>query len=346
MGGVFTRLKGLDLYRKVPRDLSEPTLSGAFVSLVSATLMTWLFVSELMAYLKIRVHSEMYIDHRRDDDRLQINLDVSIHRLPCEILSLDAQDVMGSHEVDIHGNLVKTRISKDGAELENMPIQGSQISPRGLSPGAATTIQYHYSPEDLKKIEQMVKDLEGCRIRGFVQVNKVPGNVHISTHSHAHLLASLYGTWQKMDIGHTINHLSFGNDREVEYVRRTFKDTGIVSPLDGSAKTQPEKHDDPVIFEYYCNVVPTIYEGLEGSERHVFQFTANSNQIANPQMPSIYFRYHISPVTVRFQEMREQLITFLTQVCGIVGGVFTVAGLMDAIIHRSMMHLAKSTKLG
>lgn len=37
-------------------------------------------------------------------------MDMVFTRLPCDILSLDAQDVMGSHSVNLEGELHKYRV--------------------------------------------------------------------------------------------------------------------------------------------------------------------------------------------------------------------------------------------
>lgn len=46
-GGVQSRLKSLDIYRKLPSDLTEPTMAGALVSIVSTICIALLFLTEL-----------------------------------------------------------------------------------------------------------------------------------------------------------------------------------------------------------------------------------------------------------------------------------------------------------
>jgi hypothetical protein len=45
----------------------------------------------------------MLVDISHHDDRLNINVDIVFPRMPCEIISLDVQDVMGTHIVDVAG---------------------------------------------------------------------------------------------------------------------------------------------------------------------------------------------------------------------------------------------------
>lgn len=52
----------------------------------------------------------MLVDVNRGGENIRVNLDIEFHRLPCDILSLDAQDIMGTHIVNVEGRLLKRRI--------------------------------------------------------------------------------------------------------------------------------------------------------------------------------------------------------------------------------------------
>lgn len=47
----FGRLRTLDVYRDIPRELSEQTTSGGIVSFIGLLLVSWLLLSELFLYL-------------------------------------------------------------------------------------------------------------------------------------------------------------------------------------------------------------------------------------------------------------------------------------------------------
>lgn len=340
-------LKRFDLYRKVPRDLTEPTLSGAGVSFCTIAVGLYLFITEFLIFVHRRWESEMFIDESKTEEKLQINLDVTLPSMPCELLSFDAQDVMGSHEVDAHGNLYKERLTSKGDVIAKEEIQNSHY---GASSSLTRHFSFSYDNQDVDRIRKMIHSGEGCRVAGFVKVNKVPGNVHLSTYSHSYLFGSLYQETRNMNISHRVNHLSFGVDTDISYIKSHFKDTGIVSPLDGVTQvlteTKTGSYIDSAIFEYYTKVVPTTYIPLDRPPLHVYQFTANSNKIVNQQMPSLYVRYDFSPVTVQYKETRESFSHFLVQLCAVIGGVFTVAGMLDSLLHKSIVHLAKKAQLG
>lgn len=47
----FGRLRTLDVYRDIPRELSEQTTSGGVMSFIGFLLVSWLLLSELLLYL-------------------------------------------------------------------------------------------------------------------------------------------------------------------------------------------------------------------------------------------------------------------------------------------------------
>merc|ERR1719378_1518852 len=182
--------------------------------------------------------SEMFIDESKTEEKLQININVTLPSMPCELLSFDAQDVMGSHEVDAHGHLFKDRLTSKGDVIAREEMKGSHY-------GASSTLTRHftfgYDNQDVDRIKKMIHSGEGCRVAGHVKVNRVPGNVHLSTYSHSYLFGSLYQETRNINISHTVNHVSFGLDTDISYVKKNFKDTGVVSPLDGVEQLVTEK---------------------------------------------------------------------------------------------------------
>lgn len=316
------------------------------MSILTIVFVVCLFVSEVSAYLTIRRESSMFIDEARGTDKLQVNMDVIFPKAPCDVLSLDAQDVMGNHEVDIHGNMFKYRLSKEGTVLEKVEMQGSHL--HSMS-SLTRHFSFEYNNEDVARIKARVVAEEGCRVTGFLRVNKVPGNIHMSTHTFFPMMGNLWTENESVDISHRILHLSFGSDQDIMYVLENFRDTGIVAPLDAIERKVPlsdKGKAKPIIYEYYLKIVPTSYESA-GRSTHVFQFTANSNQVTNSFLPSIYFRYDFSPVTVKFHDEKQQsFFHFMIHICAIIGGVFSAAGMLNSTIHRGVLALAKKAQLG
>ena len=71
-------------------------------------------MTEIGKYLTVQTKSDMLVDISHHDDRLNINIDIVFPRMPCDLLSLDVEDVMGTHIVDISGSLFKKKLAMTG----------------------------------------------------------------------------------------------------------------------------------------------------------------------------------------------------------------------------------------
>ena len=211
--GVQQRLKSFDMYRKLPSDLTEPTLSGAVVSIVSSVIMLILFISEFNHYLTVEESSEMFVDVAQGGQKIRVNIDIDFPKFPCDIFSLDVQDIMGSHSVNVEGDLTKTRLSSNGQFLEKIKQSTSGHDHHGNDSGP-----------DFERTKNAFNAGEGCKISGFMLVNKVPGNFHISSHAFGNILPRIFqdARLNTLDLSHTINHLSFGDEKDLQRIKKTF----------------------------------------------------------------------------------------------------------------------------
>jgi hypothetical protein len=106
-------LKSVHFYRKVPRDLTEATLAGGTISLISSVVMAYLFITNFSAFLTVEARTSILLDPSTEK-KLQINFNVTLHHLPCRFASLDIVDVMGTHLQNVTTNLYKVRIDGNG----------------------------------------------------------------------------------------------------------------------------------------------------------------------------------------------------------------------------------------
>ena len=86
----------LCLCRKVPRDLTEATLAGGTLSLISSIVMAYLFITNFSQYLTVETSTSVRLDESQEK-KIQINFNVTLHHLPCRFASVDISDVMGTH---------------------------------------------------------------------------------------------------------------------------------------------------------------------------------------------------------------------------------------------------------
>ena len=86
--------------------------------------------------------------------------------------------------------------------------------------------------------------------------------------------------------------------------------------------------------------------GRHDPSRHHLDPTArqvHSNKFAAPEAeyPSIAFQYDLSPISIVVQQTRMPAYQFLTSSCAIIGGVFTVIGLLENLIHVTQQQFTK-----
>ena len=61
----------------------------------------------------------------------------------------------------------------------------------------------------------------------------------------------------------------------------------------------------------------------------------------NAEQSLLLFSYELSPISVQFYQSSENVFDFLIHICAIVGGIFTIAGILDSMIYNSVGMLFK-----
>ncbi|KAF9589094.1 hypothetical protein IFM89_018825 [Coptis chinensis] len=192
----------------------------------------------------------------------------------------------------------------------------------------------------------------GCRIEGFVRVKKVPGNLVISARSGSHSFDP-----SQMNMSHVISHLSFGKRISSKMLSEVTKLTpylgGSIDRLkDRVYMTQVTQHDvvnTNVTIEHYLQIVKTeVISRRYGRENKLieeYEYTAHSSLVQSINIPAAKFHFELSPMMVLVTENPRSFSHFITNVCAIIGGVFTVAGILDSVLHNTL-RLIKKVELG
>nr|GMD51359.1 protein disulfide isomerase-like 5-4 [Ipomoea batatas] len=474
-----SKIKSVDFYRKIPRDLTEASLSGAGLSLIAAFCMILLFGMELSDYLTVSTTTTVVVDESADGDFLRIDFNISFPALSCEFASVDVSDVLGTNRLNITKTVRKYSIDSNlvptGSEFQSGAIANavkhdeevneehaegavrltgrnfdrvSHLYPivvvnfyapwcywsNRLKPSwekAAQIVRERYDPENDGRIilgkvdcteevdlcrrnhiqgypsirifrkgsdvrddhghhnhesyygdrdtDSLVKTMEelvapialesqkvtsdsksvdvtdgikrpapvtgGCRVEGFVRVKKVPGNVVVSARSAAHSFDA-----SQMNMSHVIYRFSFGKmltpkaasdvKRLIPYLGQSF------DKLRGNAYiTNPKESRENVTIEHYLQVVKTEVVARSYKIAEDYEYTAHSSLVHSTSIPVAKFHFEPSPLQVLITEDSKSFSHFLTNVCAIIGGVFTVAGIVDSIWHNTM-RLMKKVELG
>jgi len=78
-------VRRLDIYRKIPKDLTQPTIAGAIISICCCVFMAFLFISELMHFISPEIVSELFVDNPGNlDEKIPVQINITMPRLSCE----------------------------------------------------------------------------------------------------------------------------------------------------------------------------------------------------------------------------------------------------------------------
>ncbi|KAE9456596.1 hypothetical protein C3L33_11607, partial [Rhododendron williamsianum] len=444
------KLKSVDFYRKIPRDLTEASLSGAGLSIVAAFSMIFLFGMELNNYFTASTSTSVVVDKSSDGEFLRIEFNFSFPALSCEFASVDVSDVLGTNRLNITKTVRKYPINSDlkptGSEFHSGPISKdikhddevdeqhaggsasldarnfdivimdiencfagtkswlsislllgaigviachmtSDFGKDGSKPSwdkAARIIRERYDPEVdgrilLGKVD-CTEEVDLCKrhhIQGYPSIRifrkgsdvsfigsviwsalglskvltthctvQVPGSLVISARSEAHSFDA-----SKMNMSHIISHLSFGkkiSPAAMRDMKRVLPYLGVShDKLNGRDYIiHPGDSNADVTIEHYLQVVKTEVIMRSYREQLVeYEYTAHSSLVHSIDLPVAKFHFELSPMQVLITENSKSFSHFITNICAIIGGVFTVAGILDSILHNTM-RFVKKVELG
>mmetsp|Transcript_20234 Transcript_20234/g.60963 ORF Transcript_20234/g.60963 Transcript_20234/m.60963 type:complete len:366 (-) Transcript_20234:56-1153(-) len=354
-GGVLAQLRQFDVYAKVQDDYKIRTQSGGLISLASMVIMVALFCTELSNYLTSEVVDHIIVDTTLNQ-KLPIGLNITFPHLRCDEVSVDTVDSMGENQVDIAGGLVKLNLDARGflSAGDHVVAPGDclsclEVQQEGDEKRCCNTCQdlkdaymeaglpyYH-----VLDTAPQCKDSVGCQVHGDVLVSKVGGNVHVALGKstvrdgkHVHEF-NIRDVSDGFNTSHSIHRLEFGE-----------RVAGVQSPLEGTTKIV--KHG-AYMFHYYIKLVPTKFTGSDGVVyTHQYSVTDKDKNVMVKKgelagLPGVFLVYEFTPFMVQKVEKAVPVSHFLTSVCAIIGGVFTVSGMIDAILYRGLRQVRGKT---
>ncbi|KAK3037417.1 hypothetical protein RJ639_030179 [Escallonia herrerae] len=303
--------------------------------------MAVLFMHELRYYLTTYTVHQMAVDLKRGET-LPIHINMTFPSLPCDVISVDAIDMSGKHEVDLDTNIWKLRLNRDGyiigTEYLSDLVEKEHKHDDGKDHHEDLNHKFHLQGFDqdaenmIKNVKQAMANGEGCRVYGVLDVQRVAGNFHISVHGLNIFVAQMiFEGATHVNVSHFIQDLSFGP-----------KYPGIHNPLDGTTRIL---HGASGTFKYYIKIVPTEYnhlskEVIPTNQFSVTEYFSPMNEF-DRTWPAVYFLYDLSPITVTIREERRNFLHFITRLCAVLGGTFALTGLLDRWMFRLLEALMK-----
>lgn len=94
-----------------------------------------------------------------------------------------------------------------------------------------------------------------------------------------------------------------------------------------------------MMYQYFLQIVPTEFDFINGKSTRTFQYSVSKQeQFVNQNtggLPGVFFMLDHSPMRIIYLESRPTFGSFLTSLCAIIGGIFSVARIVDSILYRA-----------
>ena len=327
-------IKSLDLFPKTSPEVEETnTAFGGLLSLVIITFMSGLFLYECGDYLLGDPIREVVIEPFEEDRRIRFDLNISLFKVPCEALSMDYEDSMGSHyyaytlkvlRLDQHGQIINIHQAQDLQIEENARLEkkdcgscyGAELHENQCCNTCEEVIDAYsrkgWNPPQKHLVDQCRRKLHGglflsgggCQIFGHLTAKEVPGAIHISLNPVGQML---FATGGDIDFSHSLNHLQ-ATDSERGFVPEPSPST---SPLD---RTSAYGHTH---YLYYLKLT----SARSTSGLRFWEASGHSKAHVTNAIPTLYIKYDIDPITMKYR-YQTSFSMFLISLFAILGGSF------------------------
>lgn len=120
--GFFQRqLKSIDVFKRMPKDMSQGSMLGFFMTLCCVVLCFILVSNELFEFYSYSVEKTLAVDHKLENSEVIVHVDIVFRRMPCHLLGLDVVDYIGTHRMNLHDKVKKFTIDKNQNIVKEEP---------------------------------------------------------------------------------------------------------------------------------------------------------------------------------------------------------------------------------
>eukprot|EP00752_Nemacystus_decipiens_P006387 g5758.t1 len=282
-------------------------------TIASVLLMGLLVLSELLMYIKVDTTSHMAVADVHEHDVVTARLHATFPYVECKDLEV----------VTDHSRAGTPR--SDGVSVDIRPASKAERRPFRPKGGGS-----------------------GCTLDGTVDVERAAGSIVLHVMHHDPSRVVLMGSF----LSATRGEIRSGPKGVAgQNVTHKIHDFGFGPPLKGSvgvgrnslAGSTFVSEEGAGIVKYSLKVVPISHQRIHGAEVKTHTYSSNiafvreDDAIRDVSTPTLLlgveFKFDFSPVMVRYTDTRRSLFELVTSVCAIVGGIYTVSGLLVRGLH-------------
>ncbi|KAG8343359.1 hypothetical protein TRVL_05812 [Trypanosoma vivax] len=366
------KFEAFDFFPKPKEDYRRSqTTVGALVSVVTLALILLLVLWEGVAYIYGRdaYRTELAVDTSLTKE-VVFNIDISFPQERCNELFLDVFDATGSTRFNVTMNVHKTPLDASGKSVfvgerhfhtdYTVPQYNAKFDPTSPKFCGKCFVGRKYSylqqPEtpccntceqvmeeferrklakpSKSTVEQCIGELSeenpGCNYRGSLKLKKASGTLIFAPKMFENVFR--INDLMQFNASHVINKLSIGDD----LVRR-FSKRGVYFPLNNQRFVTTKQFAQ---VRYFMKIVPTTYisdntaNPVASTYEYSVQWDHRQVPLGSGEIPSVVFSFDFSSMQVNNYFQRPSFCHFIVSLCGIVGGLFVVLGMVDGLVAR------------
>lgn len=346
-------MRKFDIYPKVQDDsFNIRTVSGGVVTLVTFLFMIIVAIKEAATFnrVEIKQHAVVQSQFIKETKEIEIFFNATI-AFPCQLLQLKVIDASGNPQPNARSEIIRQRLDTHFKPLEN-PI--ADTDPKSLFQQCGSCLGANVSKccltctdiansfrlmndfvpnidnnEQCNRDMKNIKDQEACRIEAKMSTHFTKGRFMVSV-----------GGIVETPVGYKYDLSYFGNNVNLTHIIHTLRFgrdfEGLRNPLDNYTCNQLKRSH--FVYRYLIDLVPTITNDVENqipaNQYSASQSTREITKTETKRFPAITFDFDTAPVATRFIIEKQSLNSFLTQLCAILGGGFTLGGFIDSFIFR------------
>jgi len=264
-----------------------------------------------------------------------MNIDIYFLKAPCNLISMIKEEEGGQAFAMKPPHIQKQRLNSTGHMI------GPFVS------------QDKTHQEELESTINAINNKEGCRFFGNFSVKEFPGHIRFDFKDKIDIYKKLTPEQVKsVSLAFVLTHLTFGQNFFHPVILRRYPQE-VFTPYDGLNMRDILANEK---ISMYTKVVGNTYmvKGFKNyTGANAFQFSARYQkkevlpmhsylqhfQSGRAEFPAFQLNYEFSPINILHKRVYNSFSRFLVDTLAIVGGIFSVMGMLNNLALTRFKHL-------
>lgn len=331
-------IKSFDLFQKIIVESEyKSSFIGSIFSIFVILLLIFLITKETILYYTPLIVKDSIVQNKYNTNQashFKFHLKVKFYDAPCTIISLDLENLLGTHKMNLRENVKFFRYSNKNELIKD-----------------------DFSPYQLNLLEESLRNQEYCFVDAHLDLHRSIGDVHFSFHKFREVYEEIKtrndnkGIFRRLNMSHKISIISLLDDQLIKKIKDNFGSSNSPDLIEFLNKYDNKEYNFPNFYkeqqdknnivnsnyEYFMILVPHIFYNEYTKETiftYLYSMTYKEKELKqdDEEMPLLLINYDFSPITMKFTLVKKSFLHFLTNICAIIGGIYVFFKLMHNIL--------------